>query len=96
MAETFHFGQAQLGFNLGEPAAKKGYEPDLAEIRSELKAILESAKSVSADALWDQRTYKYNKVIFPQMSRWLPKDEADQLCFAFHTEIERIEQLLAA
>jgi hypothetical protein len=30
------------------------------------------------------------------MSRWLPDDEAAQLCFEFAQEIERIEQLMAA
>lgn len=44
----------------------------------------------------DERTYRYNKVVFPQMSRWLPEEEAAQLCFEFSREIERIGQLMAA
>lgn len=96
MAEEQHIGQAQLGFDLGEKPSPKGYQPDLAEIRDDLESILQSAKGVTADALWDQRTYRYNKVIFPQMSRWLPDDEAQQLCFAFFKELERIEMLMAA
>ena len=96
MAEEQHFGQAQLGFDLGEKPSPKGYQPDLAEIREDLGAILQSAKEVTADALWDQRIYRYNKVVFPQMSRWLPDDERNQLCFAFFQELERIERLMAA
>ena len=42
------------------------------------------------------RTLRYNKIAFPLLATWLPKDEAEQLCFAFLKEIERIELLLAA
>jgi hypothetical protein len=86
----------QLGFDLGEKPARTSYEPDLEEVREDLRAILESARQVSPEALWDERTYRYNKVVFPQMARWLPEDEAAQLCFEFAREIERIERLLAA
>jgi hypothetical protein len=30
------------------------------------------------------------------MARWLPADEAQQLCLQFEVELERIERLLAA
>ncbi len=73
-----------------------GYVPNLAEIREDLADILASARAVTAEALWDERTYRYNKVVFPQMSRWLPDDERDQLCFQFFQELERIELLMAA
>ena len=86
----------QFGFDLGDAPTGRGYEPNLAEIREDLAAILASARSVTAEAPWDRRTFRYNKVIFPQMTRWLPGDEAAQLCFAFAREIERIEMLLAA
>ena len=88
--------RGQLGLDLGDKSGPATYEPDLDEVRGDLQAILESARHVSADDLWDERTYRYNKVVFPQMSRWLPDDEASQLCFAFAQEIERIEQLMAA
>ena len=86
----------QLGFDLGEEPAKRGYEPDLDEVREDLSTILEAARAVTAENLWDLRTYKYNKLVFPQMSRWLPDDERDQLCFEFFRELERIEMLMAA
>lgn len=86
----------QLGFDLGDKPVRTSYEPDLDEVREDLAEILDSARRVTADALWDERTYRYNKVVFPQMSRWLPEEEAAQLCFAFAREIERIEQLMAA
>lgn len=86
----------QLGFDLGDDPKPVSYEPDIAEVREDLAEILASARAVTADALWDERTYRYNKVVFPQMSRWLPDDEREQLCFQFFQELERIELLMAA
>lgn len=86
----------QLGFDLGDAPASGAYQPNLIEIREDLHAILEAARRVTTDAIWDERTYRYNKVIFVQMARWLPEEEAAQLCFEFMRELERIEALLAA
>jgi hypothetical protein len=83
-------------FDFGERPEARGYEPNLDEVREDLDAILEAARAVTAENLWDLRTYKYNKIVFPQMSRWLPDDERDQLCFQFFQELERIEMLMAA
>ena len=89
-------GPAQLGFDLGETAKPVRWEPDPADVREDALAILASARAVTADNLWDQRTYRYNKVVFPNMTRWLPDDEREQLCFEFFRELERIELLMAA
>lgn len=96
MANEQHLGQAQLGFDLGQVVAERSLEPDRNEIRGDLHDILESARAVTAASLWDNRTYQYNKVIFPQMSLWLPDDERAQLCFEFTRELERIDMLMAA
>ena len=45
---------------------------------------------------WDERTFRYHKVVFPQLATWLPEDERDQLRFEFAAEVERIELLMAA
>lgn len=87
---------AQLGFDLGETAKRVSYEPDPDEVREDLQIILASARAVTADAMWDERTYRYNKIVFPQMTNWLPDDERNQLCFEFAQEMERIELLRAA
>jgi hypothetical protein len=31
------------------------------------------------------------RTIFPQMTNWLPQEEAAQLCFEFETELARLE-----
>lgn len=89
-------GPAQLGFDLGEEDARESWLPDPDEVREDARAILASARAVTAENMWDTRTYRYNKVVFPQMTRWLPDDERDQLCFEFFRELERIETLMAA
>jgi hypothetical protein len=96
MGEPFAAEPRQLGFDLGDKPASGAYQPNLDQIREDLRAMLDDARRVTAEAPWDERTYRYNKVVFPQMSRWLPDEEAAQLRFEFAREIERIEQLLAA
>ena len=96
MADLFGSDSRQLGFGFGDDAKPVSYAPDPDEVREDALAILASARAVTADALWDMRTYRYNKVVFPQMTRWLPDDERDQLCFEFFRELERIELLMAA
>lgn len=89
-------GSGQLGFGFAEERPVLGWTPDPDEVREDAQAILASARAVTAGNLWDTRTYRYNKVVFPQMTRWLPDDERDQLCFEFFRELERIEHLMAA
>lgn len=86
----------QLGFGFVDETPVESWTPDPDEVREDAAAILASARAVTAENLWDQRTYRYNKVVFPQMTRWLPDDERDQLCFEFFRELERIETLMAA
>lgn len=95
MTSSEPWGPKQLGFDLGDQVPARSYEPDRDEIRNELAAILAAARDVTAELPWDERTFRYNKVVFPQMARWLPDDEAAQLCFEFAREVERIERLLA-
>ena len=69
-------------------------DPD--DVRVELLEILAIARAARDEAPWDRRTHRYHEVVFPQMANWLPEDEAEQLCFEFSKELERIEALLAA
>ncbi len=78
------------------PEAPRDESVDPDEVRQELLAILAVAKSAVDAAPWDRRTHRYHQVVFPQMATWLPQDEAEQLCFEFALELERIEALLAA
>jgi hypothetical protein len=94
MDETLAGGQ--LGFDLGDKPAPRSYAPDPAAVRAELLGVLATAREAEDAAPWDPRTFQYHKTVFPQMARWLPDDERDQLCFEFAREVERIELLMAA
>ena len=89
-------GQQQLGLDLGDTPSFRPYEPNREEIRLELLGILETARAARYEAPWDERTFRYHSVVFPQMAQWLPDDERDQLCFEFAQEVERISLLMAA
>ena len=78
------------------PQAPRDESVDPAVVRLELMEILRIARAVQDEAPWDRRTHRFHKVVFPQMASWLPDDEAEQLCFEFARELERIEALLAA
>jgi hypothetical protein len=77
-----------------EPPRDETIDPD--EVRAELLQLLALARNAREIAPWDRRTHRYHAVVFPQMTRWLPEEEAQQLCFQFAAELERIERLLAA
>lgn len=96
MDEPFDSGPKQFGLDLGESTPPQSFEPDPNEIRQELHEILEEARSATSGPPWDDRTFKYHKVVFPQMANWLPAEERDQLRFEFAQELERIELLMAA
>ncbi len=89
------FGPRQFGLGL-EDTRPDPTRIDPEEVRQELMALLELARSAHDAAPWDRRTQRFHQVVFPQMARWLPDDEAAQLCFEFAQELERIETLLAA
>ena len=78
------------------PQAPRVETVDPDDVRAELIDLLAVARAARDAAPWDRRTQRYHRVVFPQMARWLPDDEAAQLCFAFAQELDRIEELLAA
>lgn len=62
-----------------------------AEARRRLERVLAEAKA--ADAMpWSSRELEKWQILFPQMAGWLPDDEANQLCFEFAAEIERLQR----
>lgn len=82
--------------NLFPPVPPRAEIVDPEEVRAELIDILAKARAAVDAAPWDHKMQRFHRVVFPQMANWLPKEEADQLCFEFARELERIEALLAA
>ena len=63
---------------------------DPAAVRAELHNLLSIARAANGATPWDDRMTSYYKVVFPQMARWLPTEEADQLRRDFTGEMERL------
>lgn len=73
----------------GEDAAP-AYRPDPDRVRARLHRILGEARS--AETLpWEPARLSLYRTIFPQMTLFLPEDEAAQLRFAFEAEMERLQ-----
>ncbi len=92
------FGTSALGaqislFGDGEdriphPKAQE-FVPDIPRIRRRLLAALEAARAAPAIP-WPEKERRMWQTVFPNMSKWLPDDERDQLCFEFAAELERL------
>lgn len=67
-------------------AVRAHVDPD--KVRLWLNAMLADLRGTKAGSPWPQETTRLNRVIFPQMSNWLPPQEREQLCFAFESELK--------
>jgi hypothetical protein len=63
--------------------------PDPAEVRAKLHLVLGKARAAPAMP-WSRKDIEFYKVVFPQMTCWLPDDEARQLRFEFAMELDRL------
>ena len=66
------------------------YRADPDEVRAELWRVLAEARAAQRFP-WDARRTLYWRTVFPQMTNWLPDEEAAQLRFAFEAEIRRLD-----
>ncbi len=66
------------------------YRPDPDKVRSRLQKMLAEARTAQVMP-WEPTTVSLYQTIFPQMSRWLPEEEAAQLCFEFEAELARLK-----
>jgi hypothetical protein len=94
--ETDLFGQSPAQGSLFGPgedrlqAPRQSTTPDPEVIRLRLNALLETARSAEKMP-WSERDARMWQTVFPNMAKWLPEDEADQLRFEFAQEIERLK-----
>ena len=70
--------------------AAPAYRPDPDKVRRRLEKILAEARAAQK-LPWEPTTVSLYRTIFPQMTHWLPDDEAAQLRFEFETELARLE-----
>jgi hypothetical protein len=67
---------------------KPAYRPDPDKVRARLETILAEVR-VAQELPWG-RASLYS-TIFPQLTLWLPEEEAAQLCFEFDAEMGRLK-----
>jgi len=93
--DLFGNGRAQGSlFGSGEnrlQAQRQKSVPDPETVRLRLRSLLEKARSAEKMP-WSERDARMWQTVFPNMAKWLPKEEADQLRFEFAQEIERLER----
>ena len=66
------------------------YRANPDEVRAELLSVLAKVRAAQSFP-WDARRTLYWRTVFPQMTNWLPDEEAAQLRFEFETEIRRLD-----
>ena len=74
----------------GAEAAPPVYRPDPEKVRARLHRILSEAKAAQS-LPWDPGRAALYRTVFPQLTLWLPEDEAAQLRFAFEEEMTRLD-----
>lgn len=89
------FGEDQFSmFGEGEGRMPHARQPDIApspdRVRRRLHEILERARA-APNTPWPEKKQRVWQIVFPNMAKWLPDDEADQLRFEFAQEIERLK-----
>ncbi len=65
--------------------------PDPESVRRRLKSLLEKLRSAEKMP-WSERDARMWQTVFPNMAKWLPEEEADQLRFEFVQQIERLKR----
>lgn len=96
--ETDLFGKSPAQGSLFGPGedrlqAPRGNSlPDPEAVRLRLKSLLEKARSTDKMP-WSEREARMWQTVFPNMAKWLPEEEANQLCFEFAQEMDRLKRV---
>jgi len=73
-------------------APNKSAMPDPEDVRRRLKALIEKVRAAERMP-WSERDARMWQTVFPNMAKWLPTEEADQLRFEFAQEMERLKRV---
>jgi len=66
------------------------YRPDPDKVRARLHRILAQARAAQT-LPWEPTRVSLYRTIFPQLTLWLPEEEAAQLRFEFEAELTRLQ-----
>ena len=84
------FGQAQPDLFGASPAEPTVYRGDPDRVRARVERILTQAMG-AASLPWNREELRVYRTIVPQMTLWLPDDEAAQWRLDFEAEVARLE-----
>jgi hypothetical protein len=70
--------------------ASPAYRPDPDKVRARLYRILAEARAAQM-VPWEPTRVSLYRIIFPQMTLWLPEDEGAQLRLEFEAEMTRLQ-----
>ena len=96
--ETDLFGNGPVQESLFGPgenrlqAQRQSSTPDPEAVRLRLISLLEKAR-LAEKMPWSERDARMWQTVFPNMAKWLPQEEADQLRFQFSQEMERLQRV---
>ena len=77
----------QLELFTGEAVSNAA--PSADQMRTWLEGVLAEARAAESMP-WPASKLRLYRLMFPQLSFWLPDDEGAQLRFEFETELERL------
>jgi hypothetical protein len=73
-------------------APRQRLRPDPESVRIRLRHLLDKVRSAEKMP-WSERDAKMWQTVFPNMAKWLPDAEANQLRFDFAQEMERLKRV---
>lgn len=73
-----------------EEPPQPAYRPDPEKVRARLRKIIGEARA-AAEMPWEPSQLSLYRTIVPQMTLWLPEDEAAQWRLEFEEELARFE-----
>ena len=82
-------GQLETQPDMFGQAEAPVYRPDPAKVRARLALIIGEVRSAKA-LPWQPAELSLYRVVVPQLTNWLPDEEAKQLRFEFEQELERL------
>lgn len=89
--DPFGYTPAQADLFADAPAQPRKVIDFPDEARRRLMKVLAEARAAETMP-WNEREAGKWEILFPQMAEWLPSDEANQLCFEFAQELERLRR----
>lgn len=89
--DLFGFTPPQADLFADAPAQPRKVIDFPDEARRRLMKVLAEVRGAS-ELPWSEREATKWEILFPQMAEWLPSDEADQMCFDFAQEMQRLRR----